>query len=656
MYKYQKGISIFAAAAFSITLLSGCGEKAYSPKLPTASEEAEIFVAPVEGLSDDFIKGMDVSSVIVEEESGVVYYNEKGEEEDLFKILADSGVNYIRVRVWNDPYDEDGNGYGGGNNDVAKAAEIGKRAAEYGMKLLVDFHYSDFWADPKKQQCPKAWRRTGVGEKSQLLYDYTVESLNTILEAGADVGMVQIGNEINNAIASEHDEADIMQLLTFASSAVRAVSEEQKRDIRIAVHYTEIDNFDDTLNKAQILENYGVAYDVFGVSYYPYWHGTMDNMTAVLSEIRKQFGKDTCVLETGYLYTGEDGDMYGNSVSAEDALEDYPVSVQGQASCVRDVIKHAADAGALGVFYWEGAWVPVGSEYESNQAIWEEKGSGWASSYSAMYDPMDAGKYYGGCSWDNQAFFDFSGHKLASLDVFKYVNYGATCEQKVMAYRSIKIESGINETLVMPDTVAAIYNDPSVTDGIPITWDEAQLAAIDTSVAGEYTVDGTTEDGTQLTAAVKILNINFLQNASFEDADTSMWVLDYKNGNACTDIQTKAGDAVSGENALHFYSTAEQEFTVEQTVSGLAAGNYTALANIQGGDVGADVVVMLYVIVGDTRYESEAVVPDGWVNWKKPQITDIPVDGSSDVTIGMYVKCAAGGWGTIDDFELSVQP
>ena len=141
--------------------------EAYHATMPTEAEEAEIYVEPIEGLSEDFIKGMDISSVIAEEESGVVYYDENGNEEDLFKILADAGVNYIRVRVWNDPYDADGKGYGGGNNDVKKAAEIGARAAQYGMRLLVDFHYSDFWADPAKQKAPKEWAHYSLEDKSR---------------------------------------------------------------------------------------------------------------------------------------------------------------------------------------------------------------------------------------------------------------------------------------------------------------------------------------------------------------------------------------------------------------------------------------------------------------------------------------------------------
>ena len=120
-------------------------------------DDSTVNVEPIAFHNADFIRGMDVSSVISLENSGVKFYDENGRQADLFRILADHGVNYIRVRVWNDPYDGAGKGYGGGNNDIEKAAQIGSRAAKYGMKLLVDFHYSDFWADPLKQQSPKSW-------------------------------------------------------------------------------------------------------------------------------------------------------------------------------------------------------------------------------------------------------------------------------------------------------------------------------------------------------------------------------------------------------------------------------------------------------------------------------------------------------------------
>lgn len=120
---------------------------------------------PVAYISDDFIRGMDASAVLSVENSGAVYYGYDGKEQDVFETLAQSGVNYIRLRVWNDPYDKNGNGYGGGNNDLTTAMKLGVRAARYGMKVCIDFHYSDFWADPKRQHAPKAWEGMTVDER-----------------------------------------------------------------------------------------------------------------------------------------------------------------------------------------------------------------------------------------------------------------------------------------------------------------------------------------------------------------------------------------------------------------------------------------------------------------------------------------------------------
>lgn len=672
----KKMISMLLCAGLAVGLLTGCAqspkeagntqgtetdasEEAYQAVLPTEAEESDIYVEPVAGLSDDFIKGMDISSIIAEEESGVVYYNEAGEEQDLLQILADAGINYIRVRVWNNPYDSDGNGYGGGNNDVEKAAEIGKRAAQYGMKLLVDFHYSDFWADPNKQEAPKEWAHLTFEDKQEALYKFTKESLQTIIDAGADVGMVQIGNEINNGMAGETDRERVDALLQQGSKAVREVADSNGKDVQIAVHFTEIDDYNHIMDIAADLQDAGVDYDVFGVSYYPFWHGSMENLTKVLHDVSETYQKKAVVLETSYEYTTEDGDGFANSVGEADLVDGYAASVQSQATCVRDVIAATAAAGenALGVFYWEGAWVPVGSAdtLSENQKLWEKYGSGWASSYAAKYDPDDAGAYYGGSSWDNQAFFDFTGHALASLDVFKYVNYGTICEPAVDYLSQSEVKCNVGEPLAMPETVNAIYNDRSLNAGLSVTWDAEELAAIDTNTEGEYTVDGVLEDGTAITCSVSVANVNWLSNSSFEEKNVSMWKVSYEGNINPTDIQNKAADCITGDYSFHFWDEAEQEFSVEQTVSGLAAGNYTMTANIQGGDVGSSAVIYLYATVNGQTYQSEPVTLAGWCKWQTPTITDIPLDGSSDITVGMYVKCAGGGWGTMDDFYLYKQ-
>jgi len=632
---------------------SGCevAKQTYVAQLPTAKESAEIFVEPIPGLSDDFIRGMDVSTVIVEEESGVVYRDENGNVKDLFEILADAGVNYIRVRVWNDPYDADGNGYGGGNCDVEKAAAIGRRAAEHGMKLLVDFHYSDFWADPNKQYAPKAWARKRIDDKATLIAQFTEDALYTILNAGADVGMVQIGNEINKGVCGTYEEADVMKLLASASSAVREVSSVSGRKIDVAVHYTSVDDSAMTLKRAETLKNYGVDYDVFGISYYSYWHGSFENMNNVLKEISATYGKKTCIMETAYPFTSGDGDANGNSVGSG-GVEGYPDSMQAQAKNFRDVAYYANDAGALGVFYWEGAWVPVGSERESNEAIWEKYGSGWASSYSVDYDPKDAGQYYGGCAWDNQAMFDFSAKAMPSLNVFKWLKHGTDAPLQVMEFKNVYIESGIGVPLDMPESVEVYYNDPSVTEGMKVEWDADSLAAVDVNAADTYEVTGTTADGSRITATVKVMNINYVKNPGFDEADVSMWTVTDNGAGNTTDVQKKAADALSGDNAFHFYSTSEIDFTVEQEITIVAGGEYAAVANIQGGDVGSGAEIYLYVICGDQTYRSEPAKLSGWQQWQKLKVDSVPVKTGDVVKVGMAVKAAAKGWGTIDDFEF----
>lgn len=390
----------------------------------SSDDEDETWKAAIEGLSDDFIFGMDASSLLVEENSGVKYYDFNGNEQDPLKTFADSGINYIRLRVWNDPYDENGNGYGGGNNDLPTAIELGSRATEYGMRVMIDFHYSDFWADPKRQHAPKAWEVMSVDEKASALYDYTKDSLTQLLDAGVDVGMIQIGNEINYGMAGEYNQDNVIELLKSGSKAIREVSEEYGRDIDIVVHYTRITSKGDVLDLVKSLVDAQLDFDMIGMSYYPFWDGGMDNMSRVLELIQERYGKKVFLAETSYCYTTEDGDGSGNSLTESDLVNGYPATPQGQASIIHDICQHVSDVGGIGVFYWEGAWIPVGPASADNSSIWEKYGSGWASSFASDYDPEDAGVYYGGCSWDNQAFFDFEGHPLESINVFNYMRYG----------------------------------------------------------------------------------------------------------------------------------------------------------------------------------------------------------------------------------------
>ena len=564
-------VAVLLSAGLCAGALSGCGAESAAtaeagteaqpetehevtqtteePAEAEAEEEwSDVFVEPVAGISDDFIRGMDASAVLSVEKSGAKYYGYDGKEQDVFETLAESGVNYIRLRVWNDPYDENGNGYGGGDNDVATAIELGKRATQYGMKVNIDFHYSDFWADPKRQHAPKAWEGMSADEKADALYDFTKESLTQILDAGVDVGMVQVGNEINNGMSGETDVPAVMGLLSAGSRAVREIADSYGKDIRIVLHYTNIEDNEEVDTMAANLKEYGVDYDIFGLSYYPFWDGTNENMQNVAKNIMDRYGKKVVIAETSYCYTEKDGDGFGNSFDGiEDAVDGYAPTVQSQATMIRDICAAANEVGVLGVFYWEGTWIPVGSEDQDNSALWEKYGSGWASSYSAEYDPDDAGLYYGGCSWDNQAMFDFTGHPLPSLNVFRYLKDGHTVPLAVDFIPQTTVSRDVGEALTLPETVEVVYNDRSADTQVPVSWDASQVAAIDTKKAGTYTVDGTLSDGTAVTADVDVEMVNYVKNPGFEEVDRSMWEIFYAGENDPTDYQEKADDAHDGD-------------------------------------------------------------------------------------------------------------
>jgi arabinogalactan endo-1,4-beta-galactosidase len=189
-----------------------------------------------------------------------------------------------------------------------------------------------------------------------------------------------------------------------------------------------------------------------------------------------------------------------------------------------------------------------------------------------------------------------------------------------------------------------------------VEWEEAQYSNIDTSKKGEYTVEGHLEDAYGNTAEVSCLvqvdQVNWVENPGFEEKNTSMWKVSYEGDSNPTDVQTKETDAYTGENSFHFWSKDEPVFTIEQTITGLDAGAYTLTAALQGGDVGKDAQIYIYAVVDGETYQSEPVTLNGWRDWQLPEINGIRLDGTQDITVGISVKAAKGGWGTIDDVYL----
>lgn len=644
--------------------------------------ESTVNVAKI-ALTDDFITGADLSSYLALRESGTVFKDEQGNplsDAEFFRYLHDGGTNWVRIRIWNNPYDSSGRGYGGGNNDLEKAKTIGKLASDAGMKVLIDFHYSDFWADPAKQQAPKAWKAYSLNQKIAAVESYTLESLNALKSAGVNVGMVQVGNETNNAICGETSRENIAKIFNAGSKAVRAFDPA----CLVALHFTNPEKGGYHAGWAADLKKYEVDYDVFATSYYPFWHGTTQNLEEVLTYIAKEYGKKVMVAETSWTTSWDDGDGHENTAPRTSQALDYEISLQGQANEIRDVINAVNNVNttqpgkAAGVFYWEPAWISPYYVYDEdgkvdeklfkqNQEAWEKYGSGWAASYASEYDPDDAGKWYGGSAVDNQSWFDFDGTALATAKIYSLIRTGAVAERAISSIGIAKeqnpLQIPLGGTVEYPKAVAT-YND-GTTAQMDVLWEEDEKDAVNTNKVGEYVVHGTVrEDGREykLTLTVKVVraaSANILKNPGMETgASQADWKVSGPEGFVSTKDSDWMANPRTGTYAMNFWSENPAEFTVSQTVMP-EAGTYTFGGYIQGDGAGTEDVQYAFVEVsganGNSRRQT-AFTLNGWRNWSNPEIAEIAVEKGDSVTVGVTIKATETGtsgiWGSLDDFYL----
>jgi arabinogalactan endo-1,4-beta-galactosidase len=610
--------------------------------------QAGITVPRVDGMGEDWINGADLSSVLSLEESGVVFRDESGRPADVFEVLADAGVNYARIRVWNEPYSSTDPtlGYGAGNVDADRAVQIGLRATAVGMRVLVDFHYSDFWAHPGQQRSPRAWAGMDLDQRVVALHDYTADTLQAMADAGVDVGMVQIGNETTGGeIAGVSGWGSTVRLFRAGSEAVR---ETLGPDVKVAVHFTNPERAGQYVAAAQALEDGGVDYDVFLSSYYAFWHGSLANLTAVLDQVATTYDKEVAVAETSWVSTLEDGDGYPNVIRT--APTGYSASVQGQALAIRDVMQAVADVSdgrGIGTFYWEPAWLPVGTpdQVDANRDLWEQFGSGWASSHSAeFYAPVT--EDYGGSSWDNQALFAFDGTPLESLRVYEYARTGSIGPRELDAVEQPRLTVVAGDPVTLPGAVRVSYTDGTSEDEA-VTWqdDPAWLLG-----PGTYAFAGTTAGGHAVTATVTVLadagvGENLVVNGGFEDGAAS-WT-----GTGAGYTIGSWENPYAGERSLHFWSATPYTFTVQQTVTGVPAGQYRLSARTQGDGAGASDPLQISASSGISSVTAGFALT-GWLDWQHPQTDVLDVGSDGVVVVSTSLTLSAGAWGTVDDVAL----
>jgi arabinogalactan endo-1,4-beta-galactosidase len=358
---------------------------------PLAAAFGSLIVPPAFAATGPRIRGTDISFTLQEEAIGKVY-RDGGAARPIEQILAARGSNYIRLRVWTAPP--------AGYSTLQTALTLGRRAAQAGMKILLNLHYCDFWADPGKQPTPAAWASQNLSTLSATVRAYTRDAVAAFARQGTPVSMVQVGNEITNGMLwplgqiYRSDGQHWPEFTTLLKAGIAGAREAGAPSIMVHIDRGG-DNGGSRYFYDRVLAQ-GVQFDVIGQSYYPFWHGSLAALRGNLNDLSTRYGKDLVVVETSYPWTLNNGDSLGNFINSPSQLPDgsrFPATQAGQAAYfeeLRNVLAAVPNSRGAGFFAWEPGWLP---------------GVGWA--------PNE------GNPNDNLTMFDWSGNALPSLRAYR---------------------------------------------------------------------------------------------------------------------------------------------------------------------------------------------------------------------------------------------
>jgi arabinogalactan endo-1,4-beta-galactosidase len=321
-------------------------------------------------------------------------------------IFKNHGTNLVRLRLWHNPtWTKEV--YGGADDplysDLDDVEVSIRRAKEQGMEVLLDFHYSDTWADPAAQDVPAAWANiTSLDILKDSIYNYTYKTLRRLDAKGLMPELVQIGNETNCGLLFTEAPAgfptcnvcdgkwvETGEVINHAIDAVRDAADASAIKTKVILHIADPKNvkwfFDNLTTTGKVND-----FDIVGFSYYPLWHTTItpDKLSETIAGFKSAYSKDVMILETAYPWTLEAQDSYTNLFGSEAPLPGYSYTRQGLEKLLTDMAQEVHDGGGLGMIYWEPAYIS-----------------------SDMKDTWGAGS-----SWENCAFFDYSGNTLPVID------------------------------------------------------------------------------------------------------------------------------------------------------------------------------------------------------------------------------------------------
>jgi arabinogalactan endo-1,4-beta-galactosidase len=432
--------------------------------IPSALSQAQVNFVPADpaesaGDSIEFINGADLSFLPQLEDLGGIYCDDNGDPQDAIQIFKDHAFNYVRLKLWHSPAED--------YNNLNKILLMAARIKNHGMKILLDFHYSDTWADPGKQTKPAAWAGLSFETLQDSVYQYTKKVIQELEAQGTLPDMVQLGNEINSGIlwndgrvgGSYDTPQQWSRLGTLLNKGIRGIRESGANgdSVKIMIHIANAANNSRCRWFFDNITDYVSDFDFIGLSFYPWWHGTLAGVKTNLNDLAVRYNKDILLAEMAYPWTLEWHDTVGNIVGSTGQLHaGYPATISGQTNYIRELLKivrGTVNQSGQGVFYWAPDWISV--------------------------PPV-------GSSWENVTLFDFSGKVLNSMDVFLEKPVELTPINVIL-----RMNSASHWDTLQSYHVAQIRGEvrgnsyATLPDGKQITWD-ADCDLIMDNTGGDY--------------------------------------------------------------------------------------------------------------------------------------------------------------------------
>ncbi|MCI9143089.1 MAG: hypothetical protein HFH87_10795 [Lachnospiraceae bacterium] len=564
-----------------------------------------------------FYKGMDISFLPQCEAEGMQIKDFDGTVTEPFALIEKYGVNAVRLRIWHTPENVE---HSGGYCNLAHTVEMAKRIKEHGMAFMLDFHYSDFWADPGHQVKPKAWEALSLEELQEAVFAYTRDTLLELKKQDVMPEMVQIGNEIRSGLLFPEGELPdyegMVKLVNAGIDGARAVNDPK---LKIMIH---LDQGGRYFYLKEWFENSfrnGLKdFDLIGLSYYPFWHGTYSDLKGTMERLVQDYHKPIMIVETAHAWRKCEG---GFIDEIQEKIAGFPANPQGQRQVlelVSSILASLPDNMGQGIFYWEPLCVPNSSA------------GGWAS---------------------NMGILDEEGKVMEAIRAFTFDSEKVDKEKWAKIYEPQTITAQVGQSVTLPETVSVLLANGSIREE-QVSWQEGNSIACEE--AGSRVIEGCVgEDKHPVRMEIRTedaleAGANLVTDPNWDEG-MSRWQVESSGDEVIAQLFPEFVDPYPAPplNALRVECARHFTYQISQQVTLAEAGRYCLQAQFQGTDT-TGVDVRLFARQGERQRELVMHLTEH--GFETGRIEDLELEKGT-VTIGVRID-ASPMYGMVRRFSL----